>query len=52
MPQYLVAVYHPDDYVSYHIRNVPIFSTIEMSPGYHAGEKAGVRMFCQPCLQG
>ena len=28
--------------VSYHIRNVPGLSTIEMSPGYHAGEKAGV----------
>src|SRR5437667_10173235 len=26
--------------VSYHIRNVPGLSTIEMSPGYHAGEKA------------
>src|SRR5437667_3650135 len=38
--------------VSYHIRNVPGLSTIEMSPGYHAGEKAGVFIFCQPCLQG
>src|SRR6266699_494445 len=28
--------------MSYHIRNVPGLSTIEMSPGYHAGEKAGV----------
>ena len=38
--------------MSYHIRNVPGLSTIEMSPGYHAGEKAGVFIFCQPCLQG
>ena len=38
--------------VSYHNRNVPTFSTIEMSPGYPAGEMAGVRMFCQPRLQG
>src|SRR5437870_5071204 len=38
--------------MSFHIRNVPGLSTIEMSPGYHAGEKAGVFIFCQPCLQG
>src|SRR6266550_8121185 len=29
-------------FMSYHIRNVPGLSTIEMSPGYHAGEKAGI----------
>src|SRR5216117_3720207 len=39
-------------WVSYHIRSVPIFSTVEMSLVYHAGEKAGVFIFCQPCLQG
>src|SRR5881296_1812166 len=32
--------------MSYHIRNVPGLSTIEMAPGYHAGEKAGVFIFC------
>ena len=42
----------PRSELSYHIRNVPGLSTIEMSPGYHAGEKAGVFIFCQPCLQG
>src|SRR5207244_7050435 len=25
--------------LSYHISNVPAFSTIDISPGYHAGEK-------------